>query len=81
MEYFSALLKADIHSNAPSRQRHAVFHSFLSDDSKQDTATNNAHRKRSIVLLKGKKLLTASFSTLWENTDGCTEQYRCGSAL
>ena len=53
----------------------------LSDDSKQDTATTTAHRKRLISLLKNKQLLTTSLSTIWENTDGFAEQYRCASAL
>ena len=26
-------------------------------------------------------MLTTSLSTIWENTDGCAEQYRCASAL
>ena len=34
LEHFSALIKSDINSTTPSRQRHAVFNSFLSDDSK-----------------------------------------------
>ena len=81
MEHFSAAPKADIKSSTISRQRHAVFHSFLSDDSKQDAATTTAHTKRLISLLKDKKLLTTSLSTMWENTDDCAEQYRCASAL
>ena len=32
-------------------------------------------------LLKNKKILTTSLSTIWENTDGCAEQYRCAYAL
>ena len=53
----------------------------LSDDSKQDAATNTAHSKLLISLLKNKQLLTISLSTIWENTDGFAEQYRCASAL
>ena len=34
LEHFSALLKADINSTTQSRQCHAVFHYFLSDDRK-----------------------------------------------
>ena len=45
LEIFSAAPHADINSTTPSRPRHAVFHSFLSDDSKQDAATTTAHRK------------------------------------
>ena len=54
---------------------------FLSDYSKQDDATTTAHSKRLVVLLKEQKLLTSALSTIWENTDGCAEQYRCASAL
>ena len=45
LEHFSALPKAYINSSTPSRQCHAVFHYFLSDDSKQDSVTTTAHRK------------------------------------
>ena len=81
LEHFSALSKADINSTKPSHQRHAVFHYFLSDGIKQDAATTTAHSKRLISLLKDKKVLTTSLNTIWENTDGCAEQYRCASAL
>ena len=75
------LPKTDIDSTTPSRQRHAEFNSFLSDDSKQGAATTTAHSKRSISLLKDKKLLTISLITIWGNTDGCAKQYRCDSSL
>ena len=45
LEHFSTLPKADINTTTPSHQRHAVFHSFLSDDSKQSAATNTLHSK------------------------------------
>ena len=45
LEQFSALPKEDINSTTPSRQRHAVFHSFLSDYSKQDADTTTVHSK------------------------------------
>ena len=64
-----------------SRPQHAVFHSFLSDHRKQDAATTTAHSKLLISLLKNKQVLTTSLSKIWENTDGCAEQYRCASAL
>ena len=57
------------------------FHYFLSDDSKQDYATTIAHSKRLIQLSKERKLLASSLSTIWENTDGCAEQYICASEL
>ena len=81
MKHFSAAPQIDINSSTLSCPRHAVFHSFLSDDSKQDAATATAHSKRLISFLKEKQVLTTSLSTIWENTDGCAEQYRCASAL
>ena len=32
-------------------------------------------------MLKNKKVLTTSLIKIWENTDGCAEQYRCASTL
>ena len=81
MENFSALPKADIKSTTPSRQRHAVFHYFLSEDSKQDSATITTHINSFISLIKDKTLLTTSMSTIWGNTYYSTEQYRCASVL
>ena len=81
LEHFSELPKAYINSITPSRQCHAVFHSFLSDDSRNDATTNTAHIKQLISLLKDKNVLTKSLSTIWKNTDGCDEQYICASAL
>ena len=52
LDHFSAVPNADINSTTPSRQRHAVFHYFLSDDSKQDASTTTAHIKQLISLLK-----------------------------
>ena len=70
LENFSAAPQTDINSSTLSRPRHAVFHSFLYDDSKQDAATTTSHRKRLISLLKNKQVLTTSLSKIWENTDG-----------
>ena len=81
LEHFSALLNVAINSTTPSRQRHAILYSFLSDYNKQDAATNTAYSKHLISFLKDRKLLTTSLSKIWENTDGCAEQYRCASAL
>ena len=43
LEHFSALLKSGINASTKSCPLHAVFHYFLSDDSKQDAATNTVH--------------------------------------
>ena len=81
LEHFSAAPQSDINSSSLPYPRHAVFHSFLSDDNKQDAATTTAHSKRLISLLKNEKVLKTSSSTIWETTDGCAEQYRCASAM
>ena len=81
MEHFSAAPQAGINSSTLSRPRHAVFHSFLSDDSKKDAVTTTAHTKRLISLIKNKSVLTTSLSIIWENTDGCAEQYICAYAV
>ena len=51
---FSAVPQTNINSTTTSRQHHAVFRSFLSDDSKQDSATTTTHSKRFISLPKDK---------------------------
>ena len=45
LEHFSAAPQADINSSSFSRPRHAVFHSFLSDEREQGAATTTAHSK------------------------------------
>ena len=54
---------------------------FLSEDSKNDSDTTTTHSKLLLSFINNKKVLTTSLSTIWENTDGCDEQYRCASAL
>ena len=51
------LPKSDINSTTLSSQRHVVFHSFLSDNSKHDATTTTAHSKRFISLLEDKNYL------------------------
>ena len=34
-----------------------------------------------IELLKEGDILTSSLSSIWENTDGCDDKYRCASAI
>ena len=58
LEHFSEVPQTNLNSTTPSCQRHALFHSFLSYDSKQDAATTTADRKHLISLLKDKKILT-----------------------
>ena len=81
MEHFSALPQTKINSSTKACPCHAVFHYFLLDDSKQDSATTTAHIKILIELLKKQKLMKSTLSTIWENTDGCAEQYICASSI
>ena len=54
LEIFSELPQTDNNSTTPSRQRHALFHSFSSVDKKQYAANTTAHINRLISLLKKK---------------------------
>ena len=58
-----------------------MFHYFLSGDSKQYSATTNAHSNHLIEFLKIKNKLMSALSTIWENADGFADQYRCATAL
>ena len=81
LEYFSATDQEKSSSYSHSCTCHDVFHSFLSDNSKQGAATTGAHSKRIIGLLKNGKCLSAGVNTIWENIDGCAEHYRCATSL
>ena len=81
LEHFTARPQTNINSTTATHQRHAVFYSFLFDDSKKDVATTTAHSKHLISFLKEKKMTTTSLSKIWENPDGCAKQYRCASAM
>ena len=81
LEHFSRLPKIDTNSTTPSHQRHAVFHSFLSDNSKQDAATITACRKRFISFLKEEKIINNIIEYNMGKNYGCAEKYICASAL
>ena len=73
LERFSTLSNSGINASKKSCPRHAVFHSFLSDDIKQDAVTTTSHNKRFIKMLKKRKILASELCTIWENTDGCAD--------
>ena len=63
-----------------NHEEHSEFHSHLSDDSRQDASTTHAHMTSMLEeLKKGNKLKPKC--TIWESTDGCCKQYRCGASL
>lgn len=57
-----------------------VFHSHFSDASRQDAATTHAHMTVLFEHLKEVGELCAGL-TVWDDTDGCGKQYRCGTAI
>ena len=65
MDHFSASTKTETATTPQALTRHAVFHSFFSDDSKQDVATTIAHSKIIIELLNQRKIMSAMLSTIW----------------
>ena len=80
LERFSALPPKEIKSPTKACTHHAVINDLFSDDNKQYSANTTAHIKRLIEMLE-KKVLKSTLGTIWKNTDGCAEQYRCASAL
>ena len=70
LEHFSELIQTEINSSTKPCLRHAVFHSFLSDYIKQDSATTTAHSNYLIELKKKTKKLMSTLSKIWENADG-----------
>ena len=81
MDQFNEPTHTETAGEPQRRTRHAMFHSFLSDDRKQDSATIISHRKLIIELLKQQNIMLNMLSTIWENTDACAEQYICVTAL
>ena len=65
----------------PGPTRHAMFHSIFSDHRKQDSATTATYIKNIIQLLRERNFLNTQYSTIWENTYGYAEHYRCATSL
>jgi hypothetical protein len=57
------------------------FHSHFSDASRQDAATTHSHMVVLLNLLKSRGELKSGRTILFDETDGCGKQYRCGNAL
>eukprot|EP00966_Prymnesium_polylepis_P017924 413578-Prymnesium_polylepis.1 len=59
-----------------------AFHSHFSDESRQDAATTHAHMTVLFEHLKEiGELIVGIGMTVWDDTDGCGKQYRCGTAM
>ena len=81
VEHFSATYYKTSLSSSHICTRHAVFHSFLSDNNKQDASKIDAHINQIIDLLGEYIYLGSGVSTIWDNTDGCAEHYRFDTEL
>ena len=64
LEHFKPELVNALINEENDEAIHAVFHSFLSDDSKQDGATCAAHSKHIIKELIDSNVLKTGLSTL-----------------
>ena len=56
------------------------FHSHFSDGSRQDVSITHAHIVNVLIEPRNNNQLKER-CTIWESTDGCCKQYRCGTAL
>ena len=81
LEHFSSPTHTETEGTPQACTRHAVFHYSFSDDSKHDSATTTSHSKHIIELLKQHNIMSNTLSTIWENTDGCAENYIYAAAL
>ena len=57
------------------------FHSHLSSGKMQNAATTHNHMKKLIEELIEEKLLLPVIGVIFDNTDGCSKQYRCANAI
>ena len=64
--------------NVEELEQEFEFISHFSDVSRQDSTTTNAHMD---VLIRNLKAKGRLWRMIFEETDGCCKQYRCGTAL
>ena len=53
------------------------FHSNLSDESDQDASATETHIIIILEFILTKKMIDPFLTTVWDHTDGWTNQYRC----
>ena len=68
-------------NNYPSYDSCSIFHSFMSDDISQDSATPGALTNKIFQWLFYNTYINTTDSNIWEDTYGCTEQYICTTAI
>ena len=57
------------------------FHSYSSDDNKQDISKTAARIIDLINILVTNIIITQYISTIWEETNGCANQYICATVF
>ena len=73
LEHFSAPPQTETSVTPQELTHYAAFHSFFSDNSKHDSATNIAHIKHITELLKKRNIMSNKLITILENKDCCDE--------
>jgi len=63
-----------------AEQKQMDFHTFISNGKQQDAAVVHNHFDKLLKFFKSEGLLQEG-STIFCNTDGCSGQYRCGTAF
>ena len=81
LDHFSEPTQIEAEATPQSLTYHYLFSSFLTGYSKQYYATTIAYVKRTITLMKQCNIMYAKLSRIWENTDGCSNHYRCATTL
>ena len=81
LERFSDTHQETYSYSVQSCTRHALFHSFISDNRKRYAATTAAHIKRTIDILNNSKYLGARQSSIQGNKYVYADHYRCATAL
>jgi len=57
------------------------YHSFFSEDSKQDAVTTHSNMTKLFNALAGRGIIRRMKSICRDSTDGCAKQYRCATVL
>ena len=73
--------RCSVEFNTPEGVIKMNFHFHFADKSPQNAGSTNAHMESMFEKLLEQGSINKGNSTLWEVTDGCSKQCRCGKAL
>ena len=57
------------------------FHSYIIDKNEQDAYNSHAHIIHLLEILFESGIWVSGMSTVWEDTDGCANNYGCDLAI